>query len=66
MVCKKNEAKCVRFFVHLCSDVLLEVLQWANRREIVKLEKVGRHFHWIAESYFKNTPFLRLNLSLVP
>ena len=53
-----------KFFVILCGDVLLEVLQFGNRRQLVKLERVGRRLHWIIENRFGNRPFLRLGLDL--
>ena len=39
----------MRFFVILCGDVLLEVLQFGNRRQLVKLERVGGRLHWMVE-----------------
>ena len=56
----------VRFFVILCGDVLLDVLQFGNRRQLVKLERVGRRLHRIAENFYGGRPFLRLDLELYP
>ena len=55
-----------QFFVVLCHDVFLEVIHWGNRRQLVKLERVGQRFHWNVERFFSKTPFLRLNLCLGP
>ena len=52
----------VCFFVRLCHDIAFEVLSFGNRRQLTKLERVGRRFHRIAENYFANAPFLLLNL----
>ena len=50
----------------LCSDVIIEVFQYGNRRQLTKLERTGRRFHRIAECYFEKCPFLRLYLVLSP
>ena len=55
-----------KFFVLLCGDVLLDVLQFGNRRQLVKLERVGRRLHWIVENFYGSRPFLRLDLDLYP
>ena len=60
------EEKDVKWFVALCYDVFLEVLRYGNRRQLVTLERVGRRIHRIVENYFGETPFLRLNLLLMP
>ena len=56
----------VQFFVILCHDVFFEVLRWGNRRQLAKLERVGKRFHWNVERWFLKTPFLRLDLLIVP
>ena len=53
-----------KFFVILCGDVLLEVLQFGNRRQLVKVERVGRRLHWMVENFYGSQPFLRLDLNL--
>ena len=53
-------------FVVLCNDVLLEALQHGNRRQLVKLQRIGRRFHKMIEAYFREKPFLRLNFRLAP
>ena len=58
--------KVVEFFICLCSDVLLEVLRWGNRYHLAALEENGRSFHYLIDRYFKEAPFLRLNLELNP
>ena len=55
-----------KFFVILCGDVLLEVLQFGNRWQLVKLERVGRRLHWMVENFYGGRPFLRLGLDLNP
>ena len=58
--------KRLEFFLFLCHDVFLEVIRWGNRRQLVKLERVGQQFHWNVERWFSKTPFLRLDLFLAP
>ena len=53
-----------KFFVLLCGDVLLDVLQFGNRRQLVKLERVGRRLHWVVGNFYGGRPFLRLGLNL--
>ena len=53
-------------FVVLCNDVLLQVLQHGNRRQLVKLQRIGRRFHKMIEVYFRDKPFLRLKFRLAP
>ena len=53
-------------FVVLCNDVLLEALQHGNRRQLVKLQRIGRRFHKMIEAYFRAKPYLRLNFRLAP
>ena len=50
------------FIVRLCSDVLLEALLFGDRRRLTKLERVDRRFHLIIENFFRDRPFLRLEL----
>ena len=59
---QEEKTKAIQWFVVLCYDVLLEVLRYGNRRQLVTLERVGRRIHRIVENYFGKTPFLRLNL----
>ena len=54
------------FFLLLCNDVFLEIICWGNRRQLVKLESVGKRFHWNIERWLPTTPFLRLDLCLAP
>lgn len=56
----------MEFYVLLCYDVIIEVLQYGNRQRLTKLERIGRRYHRIAENYFGKYPFLRLNLILQP
>ena len=60
---KEKDVEC---FLLLCRDVLLEVLHWGNRCQLIKLERVGKRFHWYIEHYFEKTQFLRLNLVIWP
>ena len=52
------------YFVRMCTDVLLELLLYGNRNQLIKLEYVGRHFHHLIENFFVNTPIHRLNMRL--
>ena len=63
---QEEKTKAIQWFVVLCYDVLLEVLRYGNRRQLVTLERVGRRIHQIVENYFGETPLLRLNLLLKP
>ena len=64
---KKAESKSVvEFFIRLCGDVLLDVLRVGNRYQLAELEETGRRFHCLIDRYFKEAPFLRLNLELIP
>ena len=54
------------FFVILCGDVLLEVLHFGNRRQLIKLERIGQRIHHIIEYYLVERPFLRLNFNIEP
>ena len=42
------------------------MLRRGNRRQLAALEKVGRRLHLNIDCYFKESPFLRLNLTLEP
>ena len=54
------------FVTALCLDVFLDVLRFGTRRRLIKLERVGRRFHFCAETFFTMKPFLRVTLKLVP
>ena len=53
----------MKFFVCLCFDVFFEVLLSGNRRQLVKLERIGRRFHIVIDQKLGVKPFLRFNLS---
>ena len=55
-----------QFFFRLCSDVFLEVLRSGNRRQLAKLEKIGRYFRYIIDGSIEKAPFLRLDLQISP
>ena len=61
-----SEEAQVEYSAILCHDVFLEVLRWGNRRQLVKLERIGQRFHWNVERFFLETPFLRLDLRIEP
>ena len=61
---QNENRKAIEFFVILCGDVLLEVLSWGDRRRLTRLERIGRRFHWSVVKFFREMPFLRLNLEL--
>lgn len=53
------------FFVsNLYADVLIEVLFYGKRRELVVLEQIGRRFHRLIDSELKKAPFILLHLKL--
>ena len=54
------------FVIHLCLDMLLEVLRSGTRRQLAGLEKIGRRFRLVIDGYFGEKPFLRLELALRP
>ena len=59
-----EEDEAVQFFVRLCGDVFLEIIGRGNRQQIVKLERVGRHIHWMVENFLGERPFVRLDLKI--
>ena len=63
---QQNDDEQVEFYLHLCSDVILETLQFGDRHPLVKMERIGRRFHWMIEQFFLYVPFRRLDLKLVP
>lgn len=60
---EENE-EAVEYYLNLCLDVLFELLRFGNRRQLTKLERIGRRVHCLNERYFHATPFIRLNLRL--
>lgn len=56
----------LKFIARLCTDVLLEVLIYANRRQLAKVERIGRSFHRIVEHFAEQIPFLYLDLIIDP
>ena len=52
------------FIVRLCHDVFLEALVFGDRRRLIKLERVGRRFHWAIENFFNKRPFLCFELQI--
>ena len=54
------------FLLKLCGDVLHEVLCFGNRQRLTALERVGRRFYRIVESFFPTKPFQSVNLTLHP
>ena len=54
----------VEFFVVLCADVLLELMQYGDRRQLIKSERIGGRFHRLIEAYFRKKPFIRMDLRL--
>ena len=66
MEISSNGGKNVLFIVRLCSDVVLEVLCWGDRRQLALLEKFGKRFYLLIDGSFKGAPFLRLDLHIDP
>ena len=54
----------IEFSVRLYGDVFLEIIGRGNRRQIVKLERVGRRIHWMVENFFGERPFHCLSLEI--
>ena len=52
-----------KFFVHVCFDIFFEELSFGNRRQLAKLESIGRRFRIVIDQKFGVTPFLCLNLN---
>ena len=52
------------FPVHLCSDVLLELLRFGTRCNLARIEPIGRRFHRLIELYLRKAPFLFLSMQL--
>ena len=64
---QKYNATMAEFFLSiLCADILIEVLQFGNRRQLTKLAAVGQQFYLLIQAFFHEKPFLRLNLELIP
>ena len=61
-----SNSDAVELFVFLCHGILLKVLQHGSRRQLVKLQRIGRRFHKMIETYFRERPFLRLHFRLAP
>ena len=57
-----NDRK-AEFFVRLCFDIFFEELSFGNRRQLAKLESIGRRFRVVIDQKFGVKPFLRLNLN---
>ena len=53
-----------KYSVFLCRDVLVEVLRYGDRLWLTKFERIGRSLHWTIVNFFREMPFLRLNLEL--
>ena len=66
LIFRQTVEETISFFVRLCHDIVFEVLSFGNRRQLTKLERVGRRFHRIAENYFAKAPFILLNLRFSP
>ena len=49
-------------FVRLCSDVLGDLLQFAKRRQLSALERVGERFYNVIAGRFSVKPILHLSL----
>ena len=54
----------IEFYLTLCFDVILEVIQFGDRRRLTKMERVGRRFHHLIEKWFGEKPFLHLDMRL--
>lgn len=54
----------IEFFVCICHDVFFEVIRYAARRQLTKLERIGQRLHRVAEKHFVEKPFLQLELTI--
>ena len=54
----------IEFFIVLRADVLLEMMQYGDRRQLIKSERIGGRFHRLIETYFGKKPFVRMDLRL--
>ena len=52
----------VQFNIRLCCDILFGVFCFANRRQLAKLERIGRRFRLIVDGYFVGAPYLLFKL----
>ena len=59
-------ANTARVSVLLCTDILLEVLRYLNRCQIIKLEAAGGRIHRIVVRYLGNEPYITRFLQLKP
>ena len=49
----------------LCSDVLCDLFQFATRRQLSSLERVGQRFHYVIANRFAQKPFLSLSTRII-
>ena len=49
----------------LCSDVLCDLFQFATRRQLSSLERVGQRFHYVIANRFAEKPFLSLSTRII-
>lgn len=49
----------------LVNEVLYEILEFLNSRQLTKLEWAGSHLHRLIAHRFGEKPFVRLNLELI-
>ena len=52
----------IQFVVRLCNDILFDVIRSGNRRQLIELELIGRHFQRFIDRNFGSSPLLILNL----
>ena len=63
---ESEEDNATRVSVFLCTDILLEVLRYLSRGQIVKLEAAGGRIHRLVGRYLGKEPYITRHLELKP
>ena len=62
IITKKGILLDIQFVVRLCNDILFDVIRFGNRRQLIELQRIGRHFQRFIDRNFRGSPLLILNL----
>ena len=62
MITKKGILLDIQFVVRLCNDILFDVIRFGNQRQLIELQRIGRHFQRFIDRNFGSSPLLFLNL----
>ena len=62
----QNTAKKTKFVlrIRLCTDVFVDILRCANRRQLALLESAGKRFQFLVESGLYRKPYLVFDLDI--